>query len=305
MMTEATSARASAHVVTGARTRHGRSYWLGIVWRIFVYLFTLILGLMFMLPFFWAVSSAFKPIADLYVFPPLWFPRKWQPQNFVRVWQLVPFAQWTWNSVKIAALSVVGEVVSAAAVAYGFSRYRFKGRNVLFVVLLSTMMIPIYVTIIPRFLLFREFGWLDTHLPLIVPSFFGGGAFNIFLLRQFFMTIPQDFDEAAYVDGASSWTIFSRIILPLSKPAISTVAIFSFLGSWQAFLAPLIYLNTKTKYTLPIGLTWFNVEPVASGEPREHLLMAASVMVTLPAIALFFAAQRYFISGIVMSGLKG
>ena len=305
MMTEATSARASAHAVAGAQRRRGGSYWLGTVWRIFVYLFTLVLGLMFMLPFFWALSSALKPVSELYLFPPLWFPRHWQPQNFVTVWQLTPFAQWTWNSVKIAALNVVGEVLSAAAVAYGFSRFRFKGRNVLFVVLLSTMMIPIYVTIIPRFLLFREFGWLDTHLPLIVPSFFGGGAFNIFLLRQFFMTIPQDFDEAAYVDGASSWTIFSRIILPLSKPAISTVAIFSFLGSWQSFLGPLIYLNTKTKYTLPIGLTWFNVEPVASGEPREHLLMAASVMVTLPAIALFFAAQRYFISGIVMSGLKG
>jgi multiple sugar transport system permease protein len=300
MMTEATSAR----VATGVRTRHGASYWLRIAWRILVYLFTLVLGLMFMLPFFWAVSSAFKPVKDLYVFPPLWFPRHWQPQNFVQVWQSTPFAQWAWNSVKIAAFNVVGEVLTASAVAYGFSRYRFKGRNFLFVVLLSTMMIPIYVTIIPRFMLFRELKWLDTHLPLIVPSFFGGSAFNIFLLRQFFMTIPRDFDEAAYVDGASSWTIFWRVILPLSKPALSTVAVFSFLFSWQSFISPLIYLNSKEKYTLPIGLTWFNVEPVASGEVRDHLLMAASVMVTLPIIVLFFAAQRYFISGIVMSGLK-
>ena len=304
-MTKAMSARAAAYAMTGVRTRHGRWYWLRTIWRVLVYLLTLILGVMFMLPFFWAVSSAFKPISDLYVFPPLWFPSKWQPQNFVRVWQLVPFARWTLNSIKIAALNVLAEVLAAAAVAYGFSRYRFKGRDSLFVVLLSTMMIPIYVTIIPSFLLFKELKWLDTHLPLIVPPFFGGGAFNIFLLRQFFMTIPQDFDEAAYVDGASSWTIFWKIIVPLSKPAITTVAIFAFLGSWQNFLSPLIYLNTKMKFNLPIGLTWFNVEPVASGEPREHLLMAASVMVTLPVVALFFAAQRYFISGIVMSGLKG
>jgi ABC-type glycerol-3-phosphate transport system permease component len=173
------------------------------------------------------------------------------------------------------------------------------------VVLLSTMMIPVYVTIIPRFMLYKELKWLDTHLPLIVPTFFGGGAFNIFLLRQFFMTLPLELDEAAYVDGASSWTIFWRIILPLSKPAISTVAIFGFLASWRSFLAPLIYLNTQENFTLPIGITWFRVVPMEQGEPKDHLLMAAAVTVTLPAIILFFSAQRYFIGGIVMSGIKG
>jgi multiple sugar transport system permease protein len=223
----------------------------------------------------------------------------------VRIWQLVPFALWSRNSLMIALLSVLGQVLSASAVAYGFSRFRFKGRDFWFVVLLSTMMLPIYITIIPRFVMYRYIGWVDSLYPLWVPAFFGGGAFNIFLLRQFFMTIPLDFDEAAFVDGASSWTIFWRILMPLSKPALSTVAIFGFLGSWNSFLAPLIYLNTKEKFTLPLGITWFRYVPMESSEPKDHLLMAASVTVTLPAVILFFSAQRYFIRGIIMSGIKG
>jgi multiple sugar transport system permease protein len=166
-------------------------------------------------------------------------------------------------------------------------------------------MLPIYITIIPRFLIFKTLGWIDTLNPLIVPAFFGGSAFNIFLLRQFFLTIPQDFDEAAYVDGANSFTVFWRIIIPLSIPALTTVAIFSFLGSWNNFIEPLIYLNTAKHFTLPLGLTWFRVVPMEQGEPRDHLLMAASVTFTLPAVILFFVAQRYFVRGIVMSGIKG
>ncbi|NJN83369.1 MAG: carbohydrate ABC transporter permease [Caldilineaceae bacterium] len=258
-----------------------------------------------MLPFVWTVSSAFKSVPELYIFPPTWFPESPQPENFVRIWQVVPFAQWTFNSTMVVLFNIVAEVFAASAVAYGFSRFNFYGRNFLFVVLLSTMMLPIYVTIIPRFLIFRSLGWIDSLATLIVPPFFGGGAFYIFLLRQFFMTIPRDFDEAAFVDGASSFTIFWRIILPLSKPALSTVAIFSFLASWNNFIEPLIYLNTAMNFTLPLGLTWFRVVPMEQGEPRDHLLMAASVTFTLPAIILFFAAQRYFVRGIVMSGLKG
>ena len=285
--------------------QHGDWYWLRHVYRGLVYLFTIALGIIFMLPFFWTVMSAFKPVSELYRFPPTWFPHNWQPQNFVRIWQLVPFALWARNSAIVAFFNVIAQVLSAAAVAYGFSRYRFRGRDFLFVVLLSTMMLPVYVTIIPSFLLFKYLGWINTLKPLIIPTFFGGGAFNIFLLRQFFMTIPLDFDEAAYVDGASSFTIFWRIVLPLSKPALSTVAVFGFMGSWNDFLGPLIYLNTSDKFTLPLGITWFRNVPMATGEPKDHLLMAASVTVTLPAVILFFAAQRYFVSGIVMSGLKG
>lgn len=280
-------------------------YYLRILNRVVVYIATIALGIMFMLPFVWTLSSAFKPVRELYIFPPTWIPTNWQPENFVVIWQVVPFGLWTFNSAVVAALNVVAEVIAAAAVAYGFSRFRFVGRNVLFVVLLSTMMLPIYITIIPRFLIFRYFGWLDTLAPLVIPAFFGGSAFSIFLLRQFFMTIPRDFDEAAYVDGANTFRIFTRIILPLSIPALSTVAIFSFLNSWNNFIEPLIYLNTAQNFTLPLGLTWFRVVPMEQGEPRDHLLMAASVTFTLPAIVLFFTAQRFFIRGIVMSGLKG
>lgn len=295
----------AAELSSGRVTIHGREYWIRLVWRGLVYLFTLALGIIFMLPFFWTISSAFKPFWELYVFPPTWFPKEWHPENFIRIWKLVPFATWTFNSLFVAFFNVIAFIISSAAVAYGFSRYHFAGRDFWFVVLLSTMMLPVYVTIIPRFLMFKEFGWIDTLNPLIIPAFFGGSPFYIFLLRQFFMTIPLDFDEAAYVDGASSLMIFLRIILPLSKPAISTVAIFGFLGSWNNFLGPLIYLNTKEHFTLPLGITWFRVVPMEQGEPKDHLLMAASVTVTLPAVILFFAAQRYFISGIVMSGLKG
>lgn len=273
--------------------------------RFGLYALTALLAVAFMLPFFWTVSSAFKTAAELYIFPPTWIPRQPQPQNFVTIWQVVPFAQWTFNSAIVAACNVVAEVLAAAAVAYGFARFQFFGRNALFVVLLSTMMLPIYITIIPRFLIFKSLGWINTLTPLIIPAIFGGSAFNIFLLRQFFMTIPRDFDEAAYVDGASSVTIFTRIIMPLSMPALSTVAIFSFLASWNNFLEPLIYLNTSENFTLPLGLTWFRVIPMEQGAPRDHLLMAASVAFTVPSVVLFFAAQRYFVRGIVMSGLKG
>ena len=273
--------------------------------RTLLYVVTISLGILFMLPFVWTVSSAFKPVRELYIFPPTWLPSTWQPQNFLTIWEVTPFAAWTWNSVLVAGLNVIAEVLAAAAVAYGFARFRFVGRNVLFVVMLSTMMLPIYITIIPRFLIFRDLRWLDTLAPLIVPAFFGGSAFNIFLMRQFFMTIPPDFDEAAYVDGANSWQIFSRILLPLSLPALSSVAIFSFLGSWNNFIEPLIYLNSAENFTLPLGLTWFRVIPMEQGAPRDHLLMAASVTFTLPAVILFFVAQRYFIRGVVMSGIKG
>jgi multiple sugar transport system permease protein len=299
MATSTTAAPATA-------TQHGVGYALKRLGRGVVYLLTLVFGIMFTLPFLWTLSSSLKPPWELYLFPPSFFPKLWSPGNFLEIWRVVPFAQWTLNSVFVAVLNVGAEVVAASLVAYGFARFHFQGRNVLFLLLLSTMMLPAYVTIIPTFLMFKSVGWVDTLMPLVVPPFFGGGAFDIFLLRQFFMTIPLEYDEAAYLDGANSLTILRKVILPLSKPAISTVAIFGFIGSWSNFLAPLIFLNTKTKFTLPLGLTWFRVVPLENaGIPRDHLLMAASVTVTLPAVILFFSAQRYFIAGIVMSGIKG
>lgn len=270
-----------------------------------VYVTATVLAILFMAPFFWTLSSALKGPWELLVFPPTFFPRQVRWYNFVEVWTRAPFATWTLNSLIVCVLSVTGQTCSASLVAYGFARLRFPGRDALFLVVLSTMMIPIQVTIIPLFMIYRAIGWLDTLRPLIVPQFFGGGAFFIFILRQFFLTIPKDFDEAAEIDGAGKLGTLTQIIVPLSKPALTTVVIFSFLSNWNAFLEPLFFLNTTEKFTLPLGLRFFQTLPMDGGEPKWHLLMAASTMIMVPVVALFFAGQRYFIRGVVMTGIKG
>lgn len=273
--------------------------------RVLLYVLAIGTAIIFSLPFFWTVSSSLKPISEIYRFPPTLWPEQIRWQNYADVFILAPFARFIWNTVVVTALAMIGQILSAAAVAYGFSRFRFPGREALFFLVLSTMMLPWQVTIVPQFLLFRYLGWINTYLPLIVPSFFGGGAFFIFLLRQFFMTIPRDLDEAAKLDGASSVRIFWNIILPLSKAAIATVAIFSFIQHWNEFIGPLIFLNTTEKFTLSIGLRFFMATPFESDEPREAILMAASLIVALPTLVLFFMAQKYFVQGIVTTGLKG
>ncbi|NJN84957.1 MAG: carbohydrate ABC transporter permease, partial [Caldilineaceae bacterium] len=209
--------------------------------------------------------------------------------------------------VLVAGISTFGAVLSAALVGYSFARFRYPGRNILFMITLSTMMLPVEVTLIPLYLLFAKVGWMDTFKPLIVPSFFGGGAFLIFLMRQFFMTIPLELDEAARIDGASHLRIFFQILMPLSVPALATAAVLTFMGQWNAFLHPFIFLNTKSKYTLAVGIRYFQAVAGFSDdvEPKYHLLMAASVMMTVPIIVMFFLAQRYLVRGIVMSGIKG
>jgi ABC-type glycerol-3-phosphate transport system permease component len=263
------------------------------------------LAFFFMGPFIWAVSSSFKTPAELYLYPPTLLPHSFQVGNYLRLWNELPFALFARNSLLLGLWSTVVEPLSAAAVAYGFARHRFPGRDVLFIILLSTMMLPPQVTIIPLFLLYKSLGWIDTYLPLTVPRLLGGGAFYIFLIRQFFLTLPRDLDDAAELDGASSWTIFWRVLIPLSLPALATCAIFAFLGSWNEFLQPLIYLNTPTLFTLPLGLRYFTNLPELAAEPREHLLMAASVLFSLPPVLIFFSMQRYFVQGVVMSGIKG
>lgn len=265
----------------------------------------LLLAALFMGPFLWTVGSAFKHPTEIYVFPPLLWPEEMQWRNWVEVWIQVPFARYVRNSVQVTGLAVAGQVLSTTLVAYGFARYRFPGRDFLFMVVLSTMILPFEVLLIPQFLIFRTLGWLDSYLPLVVPFFLGAGPFFIFLMRQFFLTIPLDLDESARLDGASSWRILWSIILPLSLPGLATVAIFSFLTHWDSFLGPLIYLNTMEKYTLPLGLRFFQLVADAGGAPREHLLMAASLTVSLPGLALFVLAQKYFVQGIVLSGIKG
>jgi ABC-type glycerol-3-phosphate transport system permease component len=246
-----------------------------------------------------------KPIDELYTFPPTFVPQNPRWINYKEVFTLAPFGRFLINTTIVTLLAVVGQTLSAAAVAFGFSRFRFPGRNFLFGLVLATMMLPWHVTIVPTFLLFRELGWLNTLLPLIVPSFFGGGAFYIFLLRQFFLTIPRDLDEAAYMDGASSWRVFWSVLMPLSKTALATAAIFSFIEHWNEFIGPLIFLNSERWYTVSIGLRYFIAEPFSGDEPREALLMAASLIVALPPLLIFFLAQKYFVQGIATTGSKG
>jgi ABC-type glycerol-3-phosphate transport system permease component len=273
--------------------------------RLVLYVLAIICAIGFSLPFIWTLGTSLKPLTDLYTYPPSFLPSAPRWANFSDVFTMAPFATFLWNTVVVTGLAVFGQTLSAAMVAFGFARFRFPGRDILFVVVLATMMLPWHVTIVPSFLLFSRLGWINTFLPLIVPSFFGGGAFYIFLLRQFFLSIPRDLDEAAKIDGASSAQIFLRILLPLAKTALATVAIFAFIEHWNEFIGPLIYLNSPEKFTVAIGLRYFIVSPFTGDEPREAILMAASLIVALPPLALFFAAQKYFVQGIVTTGMKG
>lgn len=272
-----------------------------------LYLIAIVSSILFMIPFAWTIFSSLKTPSELFLYPPTWLPANPQPQNYAEVFNRVTFGLWLWNSFYVALISTIGAVFSAALVGYSFARFRYPGRNLLFIITLSTMMLPIEVTLIPLYLLFAKIGWLDSFKPLIVPSFFGGGAFLIFLMRQFFMTIPMDLDEAARIDGAGYLRIFLQILMPLSIPALATAAILTFMGEWNSFIYPFIFLNNKALYTVAVGIRYFQqVAGVAdSMEHKEHLLMAASVMMTAPIILVFFVAQRYFVRGIVMSGIKG
>jgi ABC-type glycerol-3-phosphate transport system permease component len=264
----------------------------------------IVLAFVFMVPFYWTIATSFKAPQEIFVFPPTWVPEQLRWQNYVQVWQRVPYGVFVLNSTIVTLLAVVGQTLSSAVVAYGFARYRFPGRDALFLLTLATLIMPREVTLIPTFLLFRYLGWVDTLLPLIVPHFLGG-AFYIFLLRQFFLALPRELDEAARIDGAGALRTLWSIILPLSKPALATAAILSFLYHWNEFLEPLIFLNSTEKFTLPIGIRYFQLLGSQGGEPMVQLLMAASLMMTFPCVLLFFLGQQYFVRGVVMSGLKG
>jgi ABC-type glycerol-3-phosphate transport system permease component len=258
------------------------------------------LAFLFLIPFFWMLSSSLKTEADIWVFPPAWIPNPVRWGNYPEALALMKFPLRLYNTLYVTVLSTVGLLLSSSLVAYGFARFRFVGRDVLFVALLSTMMLPPQVTMIPVFVLFREIGWLNTFNPLIVPAFFGA-PFFIFLLRQFFMTITTELDDAAKIDGCSYPGIYWRIVLPLAKPALATVAIFSFISHWNDFLWPLIYLSDDSKFTLALGLATFR----GLYATQWGYLMAASVVVLLPCLVIFFLAQRYFIEGITLTGMKG
>jgi multiple sugar transport system permease protein len=289
------------HPVARTRSRQPRlGNWLAYVTMV-------LLGIMFTFPWFWTFSTSLKRPAELFIFPPLWIPETPQFDNYLEVFRQVPFGLWYFNSLVVVVLSTAGVAITALFVAYSFARFRWPARDLIFAITLGTMMLPGEVTLIPKYILFKNLGWLNTTLPLWVPSWFGGSAFVIFLLRQFMLGLPRDFDEAATLDGANPWQILAHILMPLMKPVLATVAVLHAIWTWNDFLEPLIYLASPEKFTLALGLRYFNVTPgqQSSGIPTEHLLMASVVMSTLPIILLFFLAQKYFVQGIVMSGLKG
>jgi len=253
-----------------------------------------------LIPFLWMISSALKPEYQIFIFPPKWLPQPIMWENFHKALTHLPFLTYFKNTMTIVVWTIIANTLSNAIVAYGFARLRGPGKDVLFILALSTMMLPGVVTMIPTFALFNKLGWVNTLKPLIVPFFFANAP-TIFLLRQFFLTIPGDLEEAAKIDGANVLRIFWSIFLPLSKPALATIIIFRFLDAWNDFMGPLIYLNDQRFYTLALGINFFRGEH----QIQWNLLMAASVTVMLPCLLIFFVAQKYFIEGIQLTGMKG
>lgn len=265
------------------------------------YLLLLPGGVMALAPFFWMVSTAFKDTSQIYAMPPVWIPSPVRWQNFVEAWTVLPFTRYFLNTLLIAVTATLGEVLSCAIVAFGFARLRAPGRNFLFTIVLATMMIPYHVTMIPSFILFKYLGWINTFYPLIIPLWLAKSGFAIFLLRQFFLTLPLELDDAARIDGAGTFRIFWQILLPLIRPALTSVSIFAIVYHWNDFLAPLIYLTSRDNRTLSLALRAFQTDFLQS----LHYLMANSLITVAPLLLLFFFAQRYFIQGIATTGVKG
>jgi multiple sugar transport system permease protein len=268
-------------------------------------LLTLVLLIFFTIilltPLVWMVSTALKDQAQIFTYPPEWIPNPALWSNFREATTTYPFGRYATNTLIIAGLNILGVLLTASMAAYAFARLRFPGRDLIFMILLSTLMLPFTVLMIPRYIQFRELGWLDSWKPLIVPNWFGGSVFFIFLLRQFFRTIPRDLSDAAKLDGASEFRIYWQIVLPLSKPALAVVAVFVFLDTWNDFLAPLIYITSPEKYTVSLGLSQF----LGNYTTQYAYLMAASTMMIIPTILVFVLAQRYFVHGVVLTGVKG
>jgi multiple sugar transport system permease protein len=277
-----------------AKARH-------IARRTALYLIIAALGLAFSAPFLWMVSSSLKTERQIYRIPPVWIPNPAQWSNYPEALTFIPFFRFIGNTLFIMAASLPGPLIACSLVAYGFSRLRWPGRDTVFFICLSTMMIPYPVTMVPLYIIFQKMGWIGTYKPLIVPTWFATSPMYIFLLRQFFMTIPAELSDAARIDGCSEPGIYLRIILPLAKPALAVVTLFHFGWAWNDFMGPLIYLNDRNMYTIALGLSLFN--------DLHHfqfaLQMAASTVATLPMVLMFFLAQRTFIEGISLTGIKG
>jgi ABC-type glycerol-3-phosphate transport system permease component len=270
----------------------------------FSYLILVAMSMVFITPFIWMVSSSLHSLEGVFKVPFDWIPDTLHWENYHQAITLLPFGRYFLNTAFIVTMVLAGTIFSCTLVAYGFARLQFRGRNKLFGLCIATMMLPAQVTMIPLYTIFARLGWVDTFIPLILPAFFGS-PFYIFLLRQFFMTIPYQYDEAALMDGASRFRIYWNIILPLSRPAIATVVVFTFIGVWNDFFNPLIYINSFEKATLTLGLNLLKNQIIGSGVTQWHLLMAASVLVLIPNVIVFFLAQRQFMKGLNVGGLKG
>lgn len=271
------------------------------LWNGLMYALLIAIGVSFALPLVWAFCASLKTLDQVYAFPPQFWPDEPVWSNYPEALRKLPFVRFIANTLVLTLSSVVGSVLTASMVGYSFARLKWRGRDFWFIVLLATMMLPAQVLLIPQFLQFKWLGWVNTYKPLIVPSWLGGGAFAIFLFRQFFKGVPKELEEAAMLDGATTWQIYTRIMLPLAKPALATIAVLSFIGHWQEFMGPLIYLSDFEKYPVSLGLQMYqSVEG-----SWANLLMAASLVTLLPLAILFFAAQRYFVKGLLLTGSKG
>ncbi len=269
-----------------------------ITWNILLHVFLYTLAVVTVLPFVWMVLTSFKDIGEILVYPPKWWPSKFELVNYKNAFEAAPFGRFYFNSLFVAAAVTVGQIITCAMAAFAFARLRFWGRDVLFIIFLGTMMIPWQVTMIPSFMILHWFGWIDTYKALIVPGL--ASAFGTFLLRQFFLTIPRELEDAAYIDGCSRFGVLWRIILPLSKPALATLAIFTFMVVFNDFLWALIVVNSEEMQTVQLGLAIFRDRYTTEWDK----LMAGSVTATVPILLVFFFGQRYFIRGITLSGLK-
>lgn len=260
-----------------------------------------ILGFLFIIPIYWMIITSFKTSGEAYLFPPSFLPNPFSIEGYQAIWgTAVPFNLFIVNSTIITIFSVIGTLASSTIVAFAFARLKWWGKNIWFGILLATMMLPYQVIMIPVYIIFRQIGWLDTFLPLIVPTFLGN-AFYVFLIRQFFLSIPKDLEDAARVDGASSFRILWQIFLPNSAPVMLTVLLFSFIGSWNDFFGPLLYLRKMEQMTVSVGLTMF----AGYRSPNWTAIMAASTLSILPIVIMFILFQRYFVKGIVLTGIKG
>lgn len=253
------------------------------------------------LPFYWLIRSSLMDKKQLFKFPIQFFPDPIIWENYPEAMQAAPFGRYFVNTMILVIGNMAGTVITSALAGYSFSRLQWSGKKVMFYCLLSTMMLPGFITLIPLFLIWNELGFVNTYVPLILPAWLGGGAYNIFLVRQFFMTIPKELDEAGVIEGASYWTIFWKILLPQVKPVLAVVAVFTFMNVWNDLLGPVIYLNDELKYTLSVGLSSFS----SLYNTQWGYLMAASAVITLPMILVFFFFQRYFIEGVTLTGIKG